>query len=152
ALAWQHHLALAYISRCSSGSFAAAQEQFRMKRAGRSKTVRWLGPADQRAQLRGLGLPLKLTVRFVSVRLPSGELEVLATSLLDEQRYPSEEFLIVYHYRWTHESCSSMMKGRLDLANFSGQTTEAVRQDFFATLFLCNVESVLTQSEGKFLR
>ena len=123
-----------------------------MNRAGRSKTVRLLGPADQRAQLRGLGLPLELTVRFVSVRLPSGELEVLATSLLDEQRYPSEEFLIVYHYRWNHETFYAMMKGRLDLENFSGQTTEAVRQDFFATLFLCNVESVLTQSAGQVLR
>ena len=151
-LAWHHHLGLDYISRCSNGSFAAAQELFRMNRAGRSKTVRLLAPADQRAQLRGLGLPLELTVRFVSVRLPSGELEVLATSLLDEQRYPSEEFLIVYHYRWNHETFYAMMKGRLDLENFSGQTTEAVRQDFFATLFLCNVESVLTQSAGQVLR
>src|SRR5439155_18562 len=100
----------------------------------------------------GLDGPLELTVRFVSVRLPSGELEVLATSLLDEQRYPSEEFLIVYHYRWNHETFYAMMKGRLDLENFSGQTTEAVRQDFFATLFLCNVESVLTQSAGQVLR
>src|SRR2546428_7215900 len=45
-----------------------------------------------------------------------------------------------------------MMKGRLDLENFSGQTAEAVRQDFFATLFLCNVESVVTQSSGQALR
>src|SRR5207244_3261945 len=147
-----HHLGLDYISRCSNGSFAAAQELFRMNRAGRSKTVRLLAPADQRAELRGLGLPLELTVRFVSVRLPSGELEVLATSLLDEQRYPTEEFLIVYHYRWNHETFYGMMKGRLDLENFSVQTTEAVRQDFFATLFLCNVESVLTQSVGQALR
>src|SRR5207244_3941213 len=123
-LAWHHHLALDYISRCSSGSFAAAQELFRMNRAARSKTVRLLAPAEQRAQLRALGLPLELTVRFVSVRLPTGELEVLATSLLDEQRYPSEEFLSVYHYRWNHETFYAMMKGRLDLENFSGQTTE----------------------------
>src|SRR5439155_12869198 len=99
----------------SNRSFAAAQDVFRMHRAGRSKTVRLLAPADQRAELRGLGLPLELTVRFVSVRLPSGELEVLATSLLDEQRYPTEEFLIVYHYRWNHETFYGMMKGGLDL-------------------------------------
>jgi len=151
-LAWHHHLGLDYISRCSTGSFAAAQELFRMNRAGRSKTVRLLAPAEKRAEFRGLGLPLELTVRFVSVRLPTGELEVLATSLLDEQRYPTEEFLIVYHYRWNHETFYGMMKGRLDLENFSGQTTEAVRQDFFATLLLCNVESVLTQSAGQALR
>src|SRR5439155_380323 len=35
-LAWHHHLGLDYISRCSNGSFAAAQELVRMNRAGRS--------------------------------------------------------------------------------------------------------------------
>jgi hypothetical protein len=150
-LAWHQHLGLDYIARCSTGSFAAAQELFRLNRAGRSQVVRLLAPADQKAQLRTLGLPLELTVRFVSVRLPTGELEVLATSLLDQQRYPTEEFLTVYHYRWNHETFYGMMKGRLDLENFSGQTTEAVRQDFFATLLLCNLESVLTQSAGQAL-
>jgi Transposase DDE domain len=151
-LAWHHQLGLDYIARCSSGSFAAAQELFRLKRAGRSKTVRLLAPADQRAELRAIGLPLELTVRFVSVRLPTGELEVLATSLLDEQQYPSGEFLNVYHCRWNHETFYGMIKGRLDLENFSGQTVEAVRQDFFATLLLCNLESVLTESAGQVLR
>ena len=151
-LAWHHHLGLDYLARCSSGSFAAAQELFRLNRAGRSKTVRLLAPAAQRAELRVLGLPLELIVRFVSVRLPTGELEVLATSLLDQQQYPTEEFLNVYHYRWNHETFYGMMKGRLDLENFSGQTVEAVRQDFFATLLLCNLESVLSESACQVLR
>jgi hypothetical protein len=151
-LAWHHHLSLDYVARCSTGSFAAAQELFRMNRAGRSKTVRLLAPADQRAELRALGLPLELVVRFVSVRLPTGELEVLATSLLDEQPYPTEEFLSVYHYRWNHETFYGVMKGRLDLENFSGQSAEAVRQDFFAALLLCNLESVLSESAGQALR
>ena len=150
-LAWHHRLGLDYIARCSTGSFAAAQDLFRMNRAARSKTVRLLAPADQRAELRALGLPWELTVRFVSVRLPTGQLEVLATSLLDEQQYPTEEFLNVYHYRWNHETFYGVMKGRLDLENFSGQTVEAVRQDFFATLLLCNLETVLTQAAGQAL-
>src|SRR5438552_5566847 len=143
-LAWHHRLGLHYIARCSSGSFAAAQELFRMNRAGRSRVVKLLAPADQKAQLRGLGLPVELTVRFVSVRLPNGKLEVLATSLLDETLYPTEEFLTVYHLRWNHETFYGVIKGRLDLENFSGQTAEAVRQDFHATLLLCNLETVLT--------
>ena len=151
-LAWHHQLGLDYIARCSSGSFAAAQELFRLNRAARSKTVRLLAPAAQRAELRAMGLPLELIVRFVSVRLPTGELEVLATSLLNEEQYPTEEFLNVYHCRWNHETFYGIMKGRLDLENFSGQTVEAVRQDFFATLLLCNLESVLTESAGQVLR
>ena len=143
-LAWHQHLNLDYIARCSTGSFAAAQELFRMGRAGRSIVVKLFAPADQKAHLQKLGLPLQLIVRFVSVRLSTGELEVLATSLLDEQLYPTEEFLQVYHYRWNHETFYGVIKGRLDLENFSGQTAEAVQQDFHSTLLLCNLESVIT--------
>ena len=150
-LAWHHHLGLDYLGRCSSGSFAAAQELFRLNRAGRSRVVKLRAPADQRAPLERQGLPLELTVRLVSVRLPTGQLEVLVTSLLDELLYPTEEFLTVYHWRWNHETFYGMMKGRLDLENFSGETVEAVRQDFFATLLLCNLEAVLTQPAGQAL-
>src|SRR6266851_2238747 len=143
-LAWHHRLGLDYIARCSSGSFAAAQQMFRMNRAGRSKVVKLFASSEEKAQLRGLGLPLELTVRFLSVRLPTGELEVLATSLLDESAYPTEGFSEVYHWRWNHETFYGVIKGRLDLEHFSGQTAEAVRQDFHSTLLLSNVETVLT--------
>ena len=46
-----------------------------------------------------VGLPVKLKVRLVRLRLPSGELAVLATSLLDAVAYPTAEFLTVYHWR-----------------------------------------------------
>jgi len=133
------------IGRCSIGSFAAAQELFRMNRAGRSKVVKLLAPADQRAELKALGLPLELIVRFVSLRLPDGKLEVLVTTLLEELRYPTAEFLDVYHWRWPHETFYLMLKSRLDLENFSGETVEAVHQDFQAALLLCNLESVLSE-------
>jgi len=143
-LAWHHRLGLDYIARCSSGSFAAAQAAFRANRGGRSQVVRLLAGASERAELQRLGLPLELKVRLVSVRLPTGELEVLATSLLDEQSYPTAEFLQVYHWRWNHETFYGAIKGRLDLENFSGETLEAVRQDFHATLLLSNLETILT--------
>jgi hypothetical protein len=142
-LAWHHGLGLHHISRCSSASFAAAQELFRMNRAGRSKVVKLTARPEERAELVRLGLPLELVVRFVSGRLPNGELEVLATSLVDEQQYPTDQFLEVYHYRWSHETFYNLLKGRLDMENFSGHTTEAVRQDFHAALLLCNLERAL---------
>jgi Transposase DDE domain len=143
-LASHHKLELNYIARCSSASFCAAQELFRKNRGGCSLRVKVMAAAVHRAELRRLGLPLELIVRFVSLRLPTGELEVLATSLLDEVEYPTEEFLAVYHSRWKHETFYGVMKGRLDLENFSGQTAEAVRQDFHAALLLCNLETVLS--------
>lgn len=143
---------LHFVSRCSSGSFAAVQDLFRKNRAGRSVVVKLFAPRDDRAELKRLGLPLELPVRFVSVRLPTGELEVLATSLLDEKKYPTADFLVLYHRRWNHETFYGVMKGRLDLENFSGHTPEAVRQDFHSTLLLCNLESVLTASTDAVLQ
>lgn len=134
-----------FIGRCSTGSFLAAQEMFRLNRAHQSQVV-WLhAPADQKTECRRRGLPLKMKVRFVSVRLPTGELEVLATSLLDETLYPTEEFLTVYHWRWGHETFYLMLKGRLELENFSGRTVEAVQQDVQAAVLLANLESVLSE-------
>jgi hypothetical protein len=134
-----------FVARCSTGSFLSAQELFRLNRANQSRIV-WLhAPPDQKAECQRLALPLKMKVRFVSLRLPSGELEVLVTSLLDEQRYPTEEFLVVYHWRWGHETFHLMLKGRLELENFSGRTTEAVRQDVQAAVLLANLESVLSE-------
>jgi len=134
-----------FVGRCSKSSFAAAQELFRINRAGRSKVVKLVAASDQRAELKQLGLPSELIVRFVSVRLPTGELEVLVSSLLDEAIYPTQEFPGLYHRRWNHETYYQMLKGRLDLENWSGQTVEAVRQDVEAAVLVSNLESVLSQ-------
>ena len=134
-----------FIGRCSTGSFLTAQEMFRRNRANQSQVVWLFASPGQKAECRRLGLPLKMRVRFVSLRLPTGELEVLATSLLDEALYPTEEFLTVYHRRWGHETFHLMLKGRLELENFSGRTVEAIRQDVQAAVLLANLESVLSE-------
>jgi len=139
------YMGLDFVTRCSSGSFAAAQELFRMDRAGRSVVAQLWAPADQRQHLQDCGRRLQLTVRFISLRLPTGELEVLATSLLDEQKYPTEEFMALYGSRWNQETFYFLMKSRLELENFSGQSAEAIRQDFFSTLLLCNLETILIE-------
>lgn len=134
-----------FIGRCSSRSFLAAQEMFRLNRAGRSKRIWLFARPDQKAQCLQLGLALKIKVRLLSVRLPTGELEVLATSLLEERLYPTREFLDVYHWRWGHETCHLMLKGRMELENFSGRTLEAVQQDVQAAVLLANLETLFSE-------
>jgi hypothetical protein len=134
-----------FVARCSAGSFYPAQELFRQNRAGRSVVTRIFAPKDQRARLRAQGLPLEMVVRFVSLRLPDGTLEVLVTSLLDEAAYPTGEFKALFHWRWGQETFHLMLKSRLDLENWSGNSPEAAQQDFAAALFLCNLETLLSQ-------
>jgi hypothetical protein len=143
ALVWQQ--SAHFIARCSTGSFLTAQELFQRDQPNRSLIV-WLhAPRDQKAECQRLGLPLQMKVRFVSLRLPSGGLEVLVTSLLDEALYPTKEFLTVYHWRWGHETFHLMLKGRLELENFTGRTLEAVHQEVQGALLLANLESLLSE-------
>jgi Transposase DDE domain len=132
-----------FLSRCSRSSFAVARNLFQVNRTARSWTVRVKAPKKARAECRRQGWPLELMVRFVSVRLSTGELEVLVTSLLDETVYPTEEFADLYWRRWGQETYFGRLKGRLDLEHCSGLSVEAVEQDFAATVLLSNLESVL---------
>ena len=70
---------------------------------------------------------------------------MLATSLLDEQRYPSACFEQAYGSRWGEETFYGLIKGRLDSENFSGRSVESVQQDLHATILLSNLESVVTR-------
>lgn len=91
-----------------------------------------------------------LNLRFVRVLLSTGEYEILVTSLLDEQRYPSEIFKELYHLRWGIETFYGLLKTRLELENFTGKTVESVLQDIYSTLYLSNIESILTaEAEAK---
>lgn len=134
-----------FVCRCAKNSFGIVNRLFKEDRDGRSVTVKLRPGSEKRAEVRRAGLPEKITVRFVTVRLSTGELEVLATNLLDEQRYLTEQFSELYYYRWDIETYYGLIKGRLDLENFSGLSAEAVRQDMHSTVLLSNLESILIQ-------
>ncbi len=132
-----------FVCRCQASSFGIVNRLFKENQAGRSVVVALAAPRTQLAAVRQAGLPEVITLRFVTVRLQTGQLEVLATNLLDEALYPTECFGELYHYRWGVETYYGLLKGRLDLGNFTGLSPEAVRQDVYATVFVSNLESLL---------
>jgi hypothetical protein len=77
-----------------------------------------------------------ITCRLVKIELPDGEKEILCTSLVDSAKYTYEQFDKLYHYRWNEEEAYKLLKSRIELENFSGKTAKAVRQDFYAKVFL----------------
>jgi hypothetical protein len=141
-----------FVCRCPNSSFSVINELFAQNQAGRSVVVTLQPEPKKRAAMRAAGLPPTLTVRLITVRLPTGALEVLATNLLAEARHPTAEFGELYHQRWGIETFYGLVKGRLDLENFSGVSAEAIRQDLHATIFLSNLESVLIQPAQAQLR
>lgn len=91
-----------------------------------------------------LGIKFKsFKIRLVKVMLDNGEMEVLATSLLDEERYPYVEFKELYFLRWGIETNYNHLKNNLAIENFTGLSTLSVTQDFFANMFIVNLQSVI---------
>jgi hypothetical protein len=81
-------------------------------------------------------------VRLVRVELPNS-IEVLITNLWEEQGHPVEEFKDLYFMRWGIETNISIQKNILQLESFSGLTVFSVLQDFYATVMMTNLHSIL---------
>ena len=134
-----------FVCRCARSSFGVVNRLFAENRAGQSVIVELRPPNGTIGEIRAAGLPERIRVRLVTVRLSTGELEVLATNLLDEAVYETAALEELYHYRWGIETYYGLLKSRLDLENFTGRSLAAVRQAVYATIFLSNLESVLTR-------
>ena len=79
-------------------------------------------------------------VRVLKFPLETGEIETLITDL------PSEILDIsdgkeIYFKRWPIETRYDVVKEKLQLENFTGKTVLAVKQDFYASMFLSNIAS-----------
>jgi hypothetical protein len=82
-------------------------------------------------------------VRLVRVELPSGEIEILITSLCDQERYPDSIFKKLYFLRWGVEIFYDELKNKIKAEHFSGYSQHSILQDFYAALFVSNIQSVI---------
>ena len=132
-----------FVIRCSRSSFKQAREMLQGK--GRDSQIVTLKPHHaKQKQIKDYDLPEEIMVRFVRVKLSTGEYEVLVTNLLNKQEFPTKEFLAIYAMRWGIEGFYGILKTRLNLENFTGKTAESVYQDFYSTIYLSGIESILT--------
>lgn len=68
--------------------------------------------------------------------------EILITNLPKEE-FSTEELYDLYHLRWGIETEYRTLKDKLYIENFSGCSDIAVRQDFYASMFLANMASIM---------
>jgi hypothetical protein len=84
-----------------------------------------------------------LKVRLIKLKLPNKKVHVYMTNLLDENRFPTSELKNIYKFRWKAETNIGFQKNILQLEAMSGLTPLTVIQDFYATVFLSNLHSLL---------
>jgi hypothetical protein len=137
------HKNVDFVCRCSKTAFGAVQDFI-------SQTEEWdkivtLSPGkDVKSKVAQKRLPVAIKIRLVKIILSTGETEILATSLLERSKYPLTDFSDLYALRWGVETFFNRIKNRLSLENFSGKTAIAVKQDFYSTILITNVESEIT--------
>ena len=82
---------------------------------------------------------LEQKVRVLGIQLSEGEIEVLITSMDDREKFTLEDISKIYFLRWHIEECYKRLKVCTELENFSGVKPEAIKQEFWAHLVMCNL-------------
>jgi hypothetical protein len=95
------------------------------------------------------GLPYNksafVKVRLIKVKLDSGEIEILMTSLKDTQNFPRKDFKKLYFKRWGIETYYNRFKNVIGVEQFSGTSEQFVQQEFNCALYISNLQSILTK-------
>lgn len=89
-----------------------------------------------------------IKIRLVRVVLNTWEIEVLATSLLDEEKYETKIFKDLYFKRWRIEVYYGILKSRLWIENFTWKNVESVLQDLYSSIYLSNYETIMTRGHN----
>lgn len=93
-----------------------------------------------------------IKVRMVKVLLDSGETEVLLTNLYDNITYETSCFKELYFLRWGIETSYDSDKNKQQIAQFSGHSVWSIEQDFYAAIFVSNLQSIIEKQSEKYLK
>lgn len=92
---------------------------------------------------KGYNRKTPIKVRLVRIDLPSGETELLMTSLSDGKKHPNNIFKELYFKRWKVETFYDELKNKLKVEHFSGYSQQSILQDFYAAVFISNIETLM---------
>lgn len=130
-----------FVIRLPRSSFKAVREFWLSKALETVVTLR-VTP-DQRAFVHQEQLPTTLRVRLVKIILENGDVEVLATSLIDVRIYSREALGQIYAWRWRVETYLDRLKNIFEIERFGSVRRAHLQQDFYGVVFLATLESVL---------
>jgi hypothetical protein len=83
---------------------------------------------------------------LVKIKLPNGEIEILATSFLDAEVMSIIELGDLYAKRWGIETAFDRLKNQLLMMCFTGIKPDAIYQDVYATIFVYNLQQLFVNN------
>lgn len=82
-----------------------------------------------------------LTMRLIKYIIKD-QVYVCATTLIDQDKYPTESFIDLYHSRWGIEELYKVSKAFINIEDFHSQTLRTVKQELFAHFLLINIARI----------
>ncbi len=83
-----------------------------------------------------------LNLRIIKVTLSDGTIETLVTNIFDDSITP-EMFKELYFLRWGIECKYKELKSSLEREEISGKKPVAIKQDFYASIYLANITAIM---------
>lgn len=108
-------------------------------------------PQSQKEYVEKKHLPKEIEVRMIKVPLDEEKSEILVTNIFDEA-ITNSDFKELYSKRWNEETYFDRLKNFFQAEKFSGMSSNAVKQDFYGTVFLSCLESILMKDTDKELK
>ena len=87
----------------------------------------------------------EVKVRLVRIRLDDGQDEILITNLYDTKAYTLPVLKELYFLRWPVETTYGYLKNELQVECFSGISPISIEQDFYANIFVFNLQAVIEE-------
>ncbi|NJP36163.1 IS4 family transposase [Alkalicoccus luteus] len=92
-----------------------------------------------------------MSLRVLRFWLDSGQEEILVTNLL-ETEFDRAFFQELYFKRWGIEGYYRELKSTLQLENVTGATSIAVKQDFYAAVYLTNMAALIKHEANEWIQ
>jgi hypothetical protein len=83
------------------------------------------------------------------ISLNSGEIELLASSLLDLVQITTTQISELYQLRWPVEEAYKNLKPKMKLEQFSCRHYKGIYQEFYTPIFMLNLTSLLGNQAQK---
>ena len=143
-----------FVMRCKVGFNKEVRKFVRGRKSG--KTIELSPTANAIATLRQhryiVTARTTLKVRMVKVKLPTGEVEILLTSLYNEKLFTIADLKYLYGLRWGIETTFGKQKNQQQMEQFSGHRVICIQQDYAAGLFVANLQSLIEKQCEHYLQ
>lgn len=112
--------------------------------------LEWIPSEEERKTCRIKNLdtnPIK--VRATKIKLPSGEIEILISSLWDIEKFSYENINELYQLRWNIEEGYKKLKPKMKLEQFGCKKQEGIYQEFYSHIFMMNLTTLIGNEAQK---